>query len=367
MGYVYEDEDSVTTTTESENEKSKRKKTKKKSNAEFIVDNLMTAPEKGTKKNITVDEDYTVDNLLDSEESKDIYLKDLLSKKDTKLFDAYLGKNASKITGKNFNFAAFIFGGPYLIYRKVYGIGIFVMLLCLIVAIIFPVVEIKWYVTLLFELIAYIACGIFANQIILNNAASKILNLKIKKEENIKIKLAHIGGTNLLLFFIALLISSGVSSVLTYSTCKELLSSFKSEPTFVKYDGQINANESVNIRTLLDIDVPAGYKTGHADAYQYSFVYMKDANIAIDIVVASRYESADILISDVAKYEGLDDSAIGELPLSNTTWKYISTPLSFYAVGSLNNNTYFIRQMHRGNSEAYLDYPTFLENIQVKE
>lgn len=365
MGYVYEDENEETVEEVKEEKSKKGKKDTKKTNAEFIVDNLMTSPEEEKKSKQNFDTDYTVDNLLDSEESRDVYLNDLLNKKDVKLFNAYLGKNYKKITEKSFNFAAFFFGGSYLIYRKIYGIGAFILALCLIVEIIFPIAQIKWYITVIFELLASLACGLFANQIILNNAASKILNLKMQKVDNIKVKLARIGGTNILLFFIAVLISSGILSVFVYNTTKYFLDTFKSEPTYLKYDGQINANESINIRTLLDISVPEGYKTGHANAYQYSFIYNNDANIAIDIVNASGYESESSLIKDILTYEGLDDSSVDDITTNDTTWHHISTPLSVYAVGVINNKIYFIRQMHRGKEEAFIDFNDFLESIHV--
>lgn len=367
MGYVYEDEENeIVTEEKKEDKKKKHHKSNKSNNKEFIVDNLMTAsPEE--EKQTNSDESYTVNNLLDSEESNDVYLQDLLNKKDMKLFNAYLGANSKKITDKNFNFAALIFGGSYLIYRKVYGIGLFVLFICLIVQVIFPIAKVAWYVTLIFELLAHIACGIFANQLILNNAASKILNLKMSGSSDIKTKLVRLGGTNMLLFFCAFILSSGITSVLVYKEAEHIISSFESEPTFIKYDGQIKANESVNIRTLLDIEAPEGYRTGHANVYQYSFLYTKDANIAIDIVMASRYESASSLINDIVEYENLDTSSIEEISLSNATWHYVSTPLSFYAVGVINNNMYFVRQMHRGNENAYIDYKAFLESIKVHE
>lgn len=362
MGYVYEDEENEIEEIIEMPKKSKKKK--KKTKEEFIVDNLMTSPEEEKSKETSVDSSYTIDNLLDSEESNDIYLKDLLNKKDMKLFDAYLGTNSKKITDKNFNWGAFFFGGAYLIYRKVYGIGSFILVLCLAVMILFPIANIEWWITALFELLAYLGCGVFANQIILNNVASKILNLKMEKRENIKPTLIKIGGTNILFFFIAVLISSGIYSVYLYKNMETILASFKQEPIYIKYDGRINANESINIRTLLDVEVPEGYKTGHAESYQYSFIFKEDANIAIDIVAASRYESLKTLISDIAEYEGLSEDAINELPLSNTTWYYVTTDVSFYAVGTINNTVYFIRQMHRGNPLAYIDYPTFLESIK---
>ncbi len=365
MGYVYEDEENEVTTEEPQKVKNKKTKHKKNSNGKFIVDNLMSSPEEEKKENTKVSEGYTVNNLLDSEEEKEVYLDDILNKKDMKLFNAYLGKNAKKITDKNFNFAAFFFGGPYLIYRKVYGIGLFVLILSVGVEIFFPIAEIKWYITAIFEILLSLACGIFANQIIMNNVASKILNLKMKKEENIKVKLAHMGGTNILLFFVAILIVSGISSVLTYDTGKKILEKLKQEEVFVKYDGRIIANESINIRTLLDIEVPANYKTGHADVYEYSFIYTKDANIAIDIASPLQYKSARDLIKDVLEYEGMNESEIKELKLSNTTWEVLNTSISFYAAGVINNRLYFVRQMHRGNEEAFVDTENFLESIKA--
>lgn len=362
MGYAYEDEENESL--EIEKEEQKQENEKNSDSSKFIVDNLMTLQE---EEGNPVDSSYSVDNLLIGEEEKDVYLNDLLNKKDMRLFNAYLGNNASKITDKNFNFAAFFFGGAYLIYRKVYGIGAFVLALTLIVQILFPIARIKWYITLIFELLVYLAVGIFANQLILNNAAAKILNLKMANEKDIKDKLIKIGGCNIILFIIALVINSSILSFSYYTKTIDLMNSLKEDkvPSYIEYDGRINANESVNIRTLLDIEPPENYKTSHADSYQYSFSYVDDANIAIDIVLTSKYESATSLLNGIISSEGKTKDDVNEYSFNGIKWFCLESDLAFYGVGVIENNVYLIRHMHRGNISAFVDYPSFLESIKI--
>lgn len=367
MGYAYEDEEEniieETEEVEEEIEKPKKKSvTNKNTDNKVTIESLMADPSEVEKVKSS---DYGVDNLLDDE--PDVKLEDLLTKKDMKLFDAYLGKNAKRITDKNFNFAAFFFGGPYLIYRKVYGIGFFVMVLCITVQILFPLADIKWYITGVFELLVYLACGLFANQLILNKAAANILNLKTNKTKDIASKLKVVGGTNVVLLIIALIINYSVMSMYSYfATIKVLNDYFKQERVqeYYHYDGQIKADESVNIRMLLDVAPPENYKTSHANAYQYSFTYVGDANIALDLVSVSKYESSTSLINEVALFEGQSVDDISHFYIDGTDWSCVYGNKSFYAVGVINNRVYFIRHMHRGNGDAAIDYSNFLASIQ---
>lgn len=368
MGYAYEDEDLEKETIEEEGEESLEVPDEtivnKNGSNERMIDELMASPEEARKSK---KQDYNVSNLLDDEPT--LKVEDMLTKKDMKLFDAYLCNNAKKITDKSFNFAAFFFGGPYLIYRKVYGIGFFVMFLCIIVQVTFPLANIKWYITGLFELFVYIACGFMANHLILNNAAVHIVDLKMNNTKDIASKLKKVGGTNIVLLLIILIINYSVASIYSYYAAINILRDFAGQDSvqeYYHYDGQINANESVNIRMLLDVMSPENYKTSHANTYQYSFTYMGDANIVIDLVVASNYESSRSLIEDVARFESKDVDAIETISANGVDWSCVYGNKSFYAVGVINNRTYFIRHMHRGKEEAMIDYLNFLESIQPK-
>lgn len=360
MGYAYEDED-VENIGDGLEEIPKLKK-KKGKNKTYNVDNLLESEgnfEGGNKE-------YTVANLLESEEDTELYLNELITKNDQKLIDAYLGTNIKKITEKRFNFAAFFFGGAYLIYRKVYGIGAFWLILCLVVQVIFPIALIKWYITALFQIGASIMCGMLANQLILNNAAAKMLNLKLNKEKNIKEKMASIGGTNVILFIVALVIDFGVLSVYPYQQIEDMFKKLKYQTTYLRYEGIINAREDISIVNYIDITMPDGYKDSFYEPYRYSYFYQNDLNVSIELVMVSKYQSCKSLIQDVAIYENMSEDDVKIMGINGTTWYTVSSELSFYASSLIDGNMYFFRHVHRGNEEAFVDYEELLGSIKVK-
>lgn len=359
MGYAYEDED--VENIDVEEEVTPKLKKKEKGNDEYTIDNLLASENEPISPAA-----YTVDNLLDSEEETSMYLGDLLSKKDTKLFDAYLGANAKKITDNRFNFAAFFFGGAYLIYRKVYLIGAIWMILCLAVQVLFPIALVKWYITSLFLLAASITCGLIANQLILNSAASKILNLKVNKEKNIKEKLMSVGGTNLVLFIVAMLLSSFVLFVSYYVPFEKALKKLEYETKYIQYDGRINANQDVVISNYIDIEVPEGYRDAYLDPYRYSYLYMEDLNIAIDLMQVDLYESSKSLIEGIAIYENMSEDDVKMMTINNTRWYYVESTLSFYASGILDGKMYIFKHTHNGNKDAKFDYEEFIGSIKTK-
>lgn len=227
MGYLYEDDEELN------NEESEkigdviREIKKEKRGSKELEENMekLLLNDNDNKKT-NVDNNYSVDNLLQSEEEYEAYLEDLLTKKDAKLFEVYIGANYDKISNNTFNFAAFILGGCYFIYRKSYLIGIILLGLTIGSAYFLPIALVPWYTILIFEFIISVFSGFLANQVILNDAASKILNLKVKKEKDLTARLKRIGGVNILAFFVIFIVSVGVSILLFTKPIIELISSF---------------------------------------------------------------------------------------------------------------------------------------------
>ncbi|MCH5167201.1 MAG: DUF2628 domain-containing protein [Erysipelotrichales bacterium] len=228
MGYAYEeDKEKVVTNTEEVDESLHviKKETKNETVSSETMENLFFDDEHSVVKE-SKNDNNSIDFLLQSDEEVNLNLDNLLNKNDAKLFSIYLGSNSDKITGDRFNYAAFFFCGSYFIYRKVYLVGIILEALALGALIFFPIALVKWYIILIFELILALCSGFLANQIILNDVGSKILNYKISKEKNIKEKLASDGGVNVIAFIIAFIIYSSVYVLCMIDLFDEIISTF---------------------------------------------------------------------------------------------------------------------------------------------
>lgn len=168
-----------------------------------------------------------VDNLLKNDEELELDYNNLITNDDEKYFIEFIGKNYNKITQKKFNFAAFFFGGFYLIYRKMYLVGIIWTFLNIFVTCVFPLVEVAWYVILIFILASYLICGFSANMLYLNHVGTSVLNMKIAKVKDIKSECKKKGGTS---FLIALLLYLLINGIVTWiqvgSTITSLLQFF---------------------------------------------------------------------------------------------------------------------------------------------
>lgn len=256
MGYAYEDDDVKKNTTENVDEVDENlREVKKDSPNEATIEDVTpkipavdtpaenpTPVKSETSQNVVnqllkqesnqpqmqvqnsqEEDDYNIDNLLDSD---DLYLDDLLNKKDKKFFGLYLGPNYKKIIGDKYNWAAFFFGGSYLMYRKVYVIGAIFQAISLGALIFLPVADVKVYIILILEFILAVLAGFFANQIILNDVASKIINLKIQREKNIREKIKKAGGVNIIAFLISISITAFIYYVELSNLINEIIKLF---------------------------------------------------------------------------------------------------------------------------------------------
>ena len=101
------------------------------------------------------------------------------SQKDAyKLILAYIGSNYDKILAKGFSLPAFLFGPFYLLYRKLYLIGISILIA--LDGLIFYFCTLKWYVLgIVFYLVVVFVLGLFFNSLYLHTAKKKIERIKL--------------------------------------------------------------------------------------------------------------------------------------------------------------------------------------------
>lgn len=91
---------------------------------------------------------------------------------DEELLRAFIGNNYEKITTRPFNFAGFFFTTFYMFYRKMFGYGLLVFLLNLVV--------LNFINNFIITIVFNVAVGLLANKIYLSYANKKIAKIKIE-------------------------------------------------------------------------------------------------------------------------------------------------------------------------------------------
>ena len=159
MAYAYEDDDEIITSETEEEELDENLNVKKKEGVrkrEIKEEDIVADASKLSLDELLANDgkEYSIDNLLEEEqESEGFAIDDLLNKKDDKLFRLYLGEGYSKITSKQFNYAALFLGPIYLLYRKVYTIGFVWLFLDLFTLFLLPLARVKWIIIFIFEVL----------------------------------------------------------------------------------------------------------------------------------------------------------------------------------------------------------------------
>ena len=337
MGYAYEDEDINKI---GEEEVEEKEETKKPTVEELLED-------KG---------EYSVDDLLKEEEDKTQNIIDLLNKKDKKLFAAYLGDNASKITNNKFNFSAFFFGGAYLIYRKVYTVGLTLLLLVVLVSIFFPIALVPSYITLLFVLLLHGCAGVFANQIILNHVASKILNYKTNEEKDIKKKLSKTGGVNIVLFILSFLVLASSVGYIVYNTANDIINNYTTKRFYREYNGEFIFDQSVNVEDYFHFVVSDEYALQETEEYRYLY-YLDDFNY-VEAFIPEGYQSASSLASELANYKGT--YPVKREEYNDSIWYVVNKENDYYYLLGRKGKIYLI---HIKNGEG-LNYSDILNSVE---
>ena len=131
---------------------------------------------------------------------------------DDELLKVFIGNNYDKITTRPFNFAGFFFTTLYMFYRKMFGYGLLVFLLNLIVL---NVIN-NFVVTLAFN----VAVGLLVNKIYLSYAKKKIAVIKAsnsqKSMEELKSICSTKGGTSVGQIFLGLVAELGIAFVVIF-------------------------------------------------------------------------------------------------------------------------------------------------------
>ena len=125
---------------------------------------------------------------------------------DAKLLINYIGKNNKKFFNNKFSFTAFFFGGLYLIYRKMYVLGILIYFIETFITQFFFNNEILSTIITILILIERIFLGFVINKKYLDIAYNNSMKIQeknfIRPDEEIVSSCKENGGTNLFLVIV---------------------------------------------------------------------------------------------------------------------------------------------------------------------
>lgn len=131
---------------------------------------------------------------------------------DAKLLINYIGKNNKKFFNNKFSFTAFFFGGLYLIYRKMYVLGMLIYFIETFLILYFADNIIALSIILFLILIERIFLGFITNKKYLDIAYNNCMNIQeknfIRPDEEIVYSCQEKGGTSLFLLILIFIIIS---------------------------------------------------------------------------------------------------------------------------------------------------------------
>lgn len=129
---------------------------------------------------------------------------------DEELLKAFIGNNYDKITTNKFNIAGFFLSTLYLFYRKMFGYGLLVFIINIILVSITNKTELT--------IILNIAVGLLVNRLYISFANSKIAIIKQnnleKSNEELKNICTNKGGTSIFLPFLGIIVEIIISIII---------------------------------------------------------------------------------------------------------------------------------------------------------
>ncbi len=296
----------------------------------FIVDNLLV-PDDHEKKSVVAEEE--------SEPKETVYDNPyFLDVKDEKYFKLFIGSNYESITQKKFNYAALLFGGIYLLYRKSYLLGVAWIVVNLIFLILLPLLNVNIFITLGVILISHIICGFAANSSYVSYVGAKIVEYRSKDKKNLKDLLITNGGTNILVASIAFLLVSIVYGFSLYDVSMNYINKYilvpeksakTNEPDIIintfKYDGILKIREDVSINEIVNFPNLTDFQNLSSNS-NITYLYGENAILPqckMEVNVLDYNANAHSFIKGLAKYYNELNDNISEVN-GNNKWYRIT-------------------------------------------
>lgn len=253
------------------------------------------------------------------QQGNQIVLEDPLPEIDmNKLTIDYIGSKYTKISMAPFSFSAFLFGGTYFIYRKMYFMG---LIICLINILIF------YFGPFPYQLIAYfiiaIVISLIANPLYIKAVNRRVKKIRKKHSKDNQINLSMIckkkGKNNILLFFLSLIVYGSVISFLTYANIvpkvTDLIKETRDKDNVVneekyKFDGNI-LFEEYDIEDTFSIIVPNGFVKDESSIFKYHYTDTSSVgeNNTCTLTFSKVYgfDNSEDAIEEIALYNGVSE------------------------------------------------------------
>lgn len=340
------------------------------------VDELCIAGlDRSVKDEVTTENDVVPENYIDE------------------LTKIYVGDNYDEIFNKKFNFAAFIFGFIYLLYRKMFLFSMFCFILCTLIVFFtdfwYVYIVINIFFCFLFNILykykVKFYLGAFKNKI--QNYKYSDLKKKCKNDGGVSFSFSFLG---ILLFIVLLfgtaflLAKNGIKSnlvnifdIIGYDISDLYIEEEKEEESKNKvFSGGLMINTDVNVQNIFSLDIDevfADKSENSLFSYEYYCSDEYDVKCSFSLFSPDGYVDGDNLIEQVkAYYSESHVSEIEKVSVNNINWNKLNYSteygLTYVYVTTLNDKVYVLGYnipLHADiNCSIYND--SILNNISLK-
>ena len=301
------------------------------------------------------------------------------------LLGSFVGNKFQKFQMSPFNFGAFLFGGFYFLYRKMYLYGFIAYIIEFLVLLLSPNI-IGLAITFVLRLIY----AFVSNYLYIKFSNKNVIKIKQKNPKNNLHQLVQIcikkGGTDFLgAFLINLLLNASLGFILINFVAKDLLidifgnikqplmeeiiekEEFKGEFKYSNFD----------VTSEFSFDVPAEFvKTDNVKKTEYKYTSLNDGennSCIFSLAVVEEYKKSSDLINDLATYNNMSNS-IDSTISAGLEWNtfYVNNDIGkvYYRSTIYNNKVYLFEYVSGVNTpdgvcDSYL--VSILDSIKVKE
>lgn len=265
---------------------------------------------------------------------------------DETLINAYIGKNADKLKNGGFSLNTFFFGNIYVLYRKMWMLGIIWFLASMIISMFLS------YLSGVLTLVANIFISTQFKKWYVKHVEEKVAKIKSENpnasQEQLLMICTQKGGTTI--------ISIGIMIVLLYFllTVLGILESVKDNAN--NYDDTYNNSSVSGSGDIgnLSLSVPSSFEKGsyNTDDYLSYSLYDYNSNDSCSITISTIYSRIYDSVSDYLEhnvyYSASDTvSAIEQKNINNNNWAYMSVKKSYnttyYYAGEDDDEIYVIK------------------------
>lgn len=269
---------------------------------------------------------------------------------DEDLINAYIGKNADKLKNGGFSVNTFFFGKIYVLYRKMWMLGIVWFLASMIISLFLS------SLSSVLTLAANIFISTQFKKWYLKQVEEKVAKIKAENStashEQLLMICTQKGGTTIIpiIIFVILYIAIFVIAFLTILGTLE-----NAKENANKYDDIYNNNSSTGSGDIgnLSLVIPSSFEKGsyNTDSYLSYSLYDYNSNdscrIAISTTNSRYYDSVNAYLEENVYYSASDTtSSIEQKNINSNNWAYMSVKRSYnttyYYAGENNDKIYEI-------------------------